>query len=262
MSTALLLLGNYAALLVFAFLIWLLSLKLKNASIVDIFWSILCFTPALLTLVRIDPAEPRAFLISGLAALWAARLAGYLAKRNIGHGEDYRYVAMRARREPYNDFARWSLIYVFFLQATVAFVISLPVQVGQIGPDQPLGPVAFVGAAVFFIGLSFEAIGDHQLTQFKKDPANKGKLMTKGLWAWTRHPNYFGDACVWFGLAIVALEGPIGWLGVASPFVMAHFLVNISGKALLEKAMVKKYPEYADYKKRTSGFFPRPPKKA
>ncbi len=252
------LLALYAA----TILLWLVSLRLKNASIIDIFWAIFCALPGVLLYFQIDGSGPRAGLLAGLCALWAARLSGYLAVRNLGHGEDYRYVAMRKSREPSGDFAQWSLANVFILQATLAWVISLPVQLGQFGADKPLGPLAFVGVAIFAVGLAFEAIGDAQLRSFKSEPANKGRLMTTGLWAWTRHPNYFGDACVWFGLAIIALEGPIGWLGFASPFVMAHFLRNVSGKALLERSMARKYPEYAVYVARTSGFFPMPPRGA
>ncbi|MEO1014387.1 MAG: DUF1295 domain-containing protein [Pseudomonadota bacterium] len=250
------------ALYLAAILLWLVSLRIKNASIIDIFWAVFCALPGVLVFFQIDGSSPRAGLLAGLCALWAARLSGYLALRNIGHGEDYRYVAMRKSREPHGDFAQWSLTRVFLLQATIAWVISLPVQFGQFGPNKPLGLVAVIGVVIFAVGLAFEAIGDAQLRAFKSDPANKGKLMTTGLWAWTRHPNYFGDACVWFGLAVIALEGPIGWLGIASPFVMAHFLKNVSGKALLERTMSRKYPAYSAYIARTSGFFPLPPRGA
>lgn len=250
---------NFAILWACAAALWLVSLRLRNASIIDIFWAVFCAAPALVTYAITDGSSPRAAVLTGLVMIWAARLSGYLAIRNIGHGEDYRYVAMRASREPHGDFAIWSLIRVFLLQASIAWFISLPVQAGQIGADRPLGPLALVGGMIFVIGIVFEAVGDAQLRAFKSDPANKGKLLTRGLWAWTRHPNYFGDACVWAGLGLIALEGPFGWIGAASPFVMAHFLVNISGKALLERSMSKRYPEYAAYRARTSGFLPRPP---
>ncbi|MBI1392255.1 MAG: DUF1295 domain-containing protein [Alphaproteobacteria bacterium] len=251
---------NFACLWAAAIALWAVSVRLRNASIVDIFWAIFCAAPAFVTLAAVDGAHPRDIVLTGLAGLWALRLSSYLARRNIGHGEDYRYVAMRRSREARGDFARWSLSRVFLLQATIAWFVSLPVQVGQFGPDRPLGLVAFIGIAVFLLGLAFEAVGDAQLRAFKRDPGNKGKLMTSGLWSWTRHPNYFGDACVWFGLGLIALEGPAGWIGAASPFVMAHFLVNVSGKALLERAMTKKYPAYEEYRRRTSGFFPLPPR--
>ena len=166
---------------------------------------------------------------------------------------------MRARHASNASFARWSLVNVFILQATVAFIVSLPVQIGQSGPDRPLGLVALAGVFLFILGFAFEAIGDAQLAAFKRDPGNKGRLMTRGLWAWTRHPNYFGDACVWAGLAVVALEAPYGWLGLISPVLMTWFLYAVSGKALLERGLSKRYPEYPAYQKAVSGFIPLPP---
>jgi steroid 5-alpha reductase family enzyme len=253
---------NLAAVLVTGAALWLVSVRIRNAGIVDIFWGPFCALPGVLTYFLIDGASPRDAILAGLVALWALRLALHLGQRNFGHDEDYRYAAMRKKQGSDTAFARWSLIYVFLLQPVIAWTISLPVQLGQLGPDKPLGAVAMFGVVVFAVGLAFEAIGDAQLKAFKSDAANKGKLMTKGLWAWTRHPNYFGDACVWFGLAVIALESPLGWIGLISPFVMAHFLINVSGKALLERGMTKKYPEYEAYKQSTSGFFPLPPKKS
>lgn len=256
-----LLAGNLGALLFLLVLLWAASVRLKNASIIDIFWGPACALGGVLTLLRVEGSSPRDLLLTALVSLWAGRLAFHLARRNIGHGEDFRYARMREKRGSDAAFARWSLVYVFMLQGVIAFAVSLPVQIGQLGPDAPLGPLAFVGAAIFATGLAFEAIGDAQLAAFKKDPANKGRLMTRGLWSWTRHPNYFGDACVWAGLAIIALEAPLGWVGLVSPIVMTHFLMNVSGKAMLERAMERKYTEYAAYRQTTSGFFPAPPKR-
>jgi steroid 5-alpha reductase family enzyme len=253
--------GNLAVLLALLAALWALSVRIRNASIIDIFWGPACALGGALTFLRVDGAAPRDLLLTALVWMWAGRLAFHLARRNIGHGEDFRYARMREKRGSDAAFARWSLVYVFLLQGVIAFVVSLPVQLGQLGPDAPLGPLAYVGAAIFAVGLAFEAIGDGQLTVFKNDPANKGRLMTKGLWALTRHPNYFGDACVWAGLAVIALEAPFGWVGLLSPVVMTHFLINVSGKAMLERAMEKKYPEYAAYKQTTSGFFPALPKR-
>lgn len=252
---------NLVILLLLLTALWALSVRIKDASIIDIFWGPACAFPAILTFYRADGSDPRAMILTVLVCLWAARLALYLGKRNLGHGEDIRYQNMRKARDGDADFARWSLPRVFWLQGMIAWFVSLPVQWGQFGNDQPLGLLAIVGVVVFVIGLSFETIGDWQLSRFKKDPANKGKLMTSGLWAWTRHPNYFGDSAVWVGLTLIALEGPLGIYTILSPAVMAFFLVKVSGKALTERLMEKKYPEYADYKERTSGFIPMPPKK-
>jgi steroid 5-alpha reductase family enzyme len=253
--------GNLAVLLALLIVLWVVSVRIRNASIIDIFWGPACAAGGALTFLRFDGASPRDALLTALVCVWAGRLALYLARRNIGHGEDFRYARMREKRGSDDAFARWSLVYVFLLQGVIAFVVSLPVQLGQLGPDAPLGALAFAGAAIFAIGLGFEAVGDAQLTAFKKDPANRGRLMTSGLWAWTRHPNYFGDACVWTGLAVIALEAPFGWVALLSPVVMTHFLMNVSGKAMLERSMEKKYPEYAAYRQSTSGFFPSPPRR-
>lgn len=255
-----LVIGNLVSLWLVLALLWTVSVKIRDASIIDIFWGPACAFNAVMTLLRTEGASPRDLVLTALVCLWAARLALHLARRNLGHGEDYRYVRMREKQGSDASFARWSLIWVFGLQGVIAWFVSLPVQIGQIGGDSDLGPAAILGVGVFAIGLAFEAIGDEQLKRFKADPANKGRVMTKGLWAWTRHPNYFGDAVVWAGLTLIALEAPFGWLTILSPVVMAHFLINVSGKALLERGMEMKYPEYASYRRSTSGFFPLRPK--
>ena len=254
-----LLFTNLLIVLALLTLLWVVSIRVKDASIIDIAWGPACAMPAALTFLRTDGADPRALVLTVLVSLWAARLALYLAQRNLGHGEDIRYQKMRAKQSSDAAFARWSLPFVFWMQGVIAWVISLPVQLGQFGADG-FGAMAWLGVFIFAVGLSFETIGDWQLKQFKADPANKGKLMTKGLWSWTRHPNYFGDAAVWTGLAVIALESPYGVWTLISPLVMTFFLVKISGKALTERMMEKKYPEYAEYKRRVSGFIPMPPK--
>ncbi len=254
-------LSNLAIVLMLMTALWFVSTRIKDASIVDIAWGPACALPALLTFVRTDGADPRAMLLTGLTLLWALRLAAYLGKRNLGHGEDYRYQKMRAARRSDGEFARWSLPRVFWLQGVIAWFVSLPSQLGQFGADG-IGVLGYIGIVVFALGLSFETIGDWQLSRFKSGPANRGKLMTAGLWAWTRHPNYFGDAAVWTGVTLIALEAPYGLWTIASPVVMAFFLVKVSGKAMTERHMSKKYPEYAEYKERVSGFIPLPPKKA
>jgi len=253
-----LLFTNLLIVLALLTVLWVVSVRVTDASIIDIAWGPACATPAILTFLRTDGADPRALVLTALVSLWAARLAHYLAQRNLGHGEDIRYQKMRAKQPSDAAFARWSLPFVFWLQGVIAWVISLPVQLGQFGASG-FGALAWIGVFIFAVGLGFEAIGDWQLKQFKADPANKGKLMTKGLWSWTRHPNYFGDAAVWTGLTVIALESPYGVWTLISPLVMTFFLVKISGKALTERMMEKKYPEYAEYKRRVSGFIPMPP---
>jgi steroid 5-alpha reductase family enzyme len=253
---------NLALLLGVFVIVWLISVRMKDASIVDILWGPACAASAVFTYLRADVTDPRAAILTGLVVLWGARLGIYLGMRNLGHGEDYRYQLMRQKVGDDKKFVWWSLRRVFVLQCVIAWFISLPTQVGQIGGSTSLGALAYLGIIVFAIGLIFEAVGDYQLRKFKSDPANKGKLMTQGLWGWTRHPNYFGDAAVWTGLTLIALEAPWGWTTLLSPAVMIFFLYAVSGKAMLERGMDQKYPEYADYKKRVSGFIPWPPKKA
>lgn len=251
---------NLFVLLTLLTLLWILSSSIRDASIIDIFWGPACALPAVLTLMRIEAPPLRAYVLTGLVSLWALRLAIYLARRNLGNGEDYRYQRMREKKGSAEAFARWSLIHVFWMQGCIAWFVSLPVQLGQFGPDG-FGPLAWLGVALFVIGFTFETIGDWQLMAFKSKPANEGKLMTHGLWSLTRHPNYFGDAAVWIGLTLIALESPFGLLTILSPVVMAYFLVRISGKAMTERHMIQKYPEYAAYKHRVSGFVPMPPRK-
>ena len=250
---------NLAVILALLTALWFISVRIKDASIIDIAWGPACALPAVLTLIRLEAPGARALLLTALVSLWALRLAIYLGRRNLGHGEDIRYQKMRAAQGSDRAFALWSLPSVYWLQGLVAWFVSLPVQWGQFDAS-PLGILAMIGIVVFGIGFGFEAIGDFQLAVFKANPANKGKLMTGGLWQWTRHPNYFGDAAVWTGLTIVSIESQLGVYTILSPVVMIVFLVFISGKAMTERMMEKKYPDYVDYKRRTSGFFPLPPK--
>lgn len=257
---------NFGISLLAFFILWGISVKIRDASIVDILWGPACALPALTTWLQLDTHSTRATLLTVLVMAWGLRLGMYLGIRNLGHGEDFRYVRMREKAGGDGPFVVKSLTHVFLLQCCVSFFVSLPVQVGQFGqsawlvfPAGELGFLAVLGLAIFSIGLMFESVGDYQLRKFKKDPANKGKLMDRGLWGWTRHPNYFGDAAVWTGLTLVALESQWGLFTVLSPLLMIHFLYNLSGKALLERSMARRYPNYEDYRHRVSGFLPRPP---
>ncbi len=239
---------------------WLVSLVLKNASIVDIVWGLGFVLVAWAVRLTADGLDARQNLLVILPTIWGLRLSGYLAWRNHGKGEDYRYKAMRKHWGP--RFGLISLITVFALQGAIMFVVSLPVQLGQQRTTPELGWLAWAGVAVWAIGLFFEAVGDAQLARFKADPANAGKVMDKGLWRYTRHPNYFGDACVWWGIAIVAAEVPVGRWGLIGALVMTVFLRRVSGVTLLEKSLVKRREGYTEYVARTSAFLPRPPKRA
>lgn len=243
------------------FMLWLLSIKLKDASIVDIYWGPSFGVTALITLgvtlANGIALSPLSWLAVGLTVLWGGRLGIYLWIRNVGHGEDWRYQNMRANRP--GKFVGWSLYGVFGLQWGVMAIVSLPVVVTIISGGN-INLLAGLGIVVFAIGFLFEAIGDYQLTAFKNDPTNSGKVMNRGLWAWTRHPNYFGNAALWWGLGLIAVSAGHWWT-LVGPAVMTYFLVNISGKAMLERKLTKTREGYEDYLTQTSGFFPLPPKK-
>ncbi|HEX3822843.1 MAG TPA: DUF1295 domain-containing protein [Mycobacteriales bacterium] len=238
---------------------WLLALRIGRFNIVDVVWGssfvVTAITSFLWSLGHEVPVWRRV-LVLVLVALWGGRLSLYIGRRSHGAGEDPRYDAMlgdgrhRALR---------ALSIVFVLQAVVAWFISLPVQAAMY-IRSGWSFLAFVGVAVWVIGVYFESVGDAQMGAFRRDPANKGKVMDRGLWRYTRHPNYFGDATVWAGMYLIAAEHWIGALTIASPVLMGWFLSFKTGKPLLEKQMAASKPGYADYMKRTSGFFPRPPK--
>ena len=242
--------------------LWLLSIRLRDISIVDIFWGpgfalVALVTHALSAGIGVDS---RRTLVTVLTTLWGLRLGGYLYWRNHGKGEDPRYTAMfRAQPDPRLHLT--TLLKVFLLQGLLIWLISMPVQLAQyLTQPAQLGWPALAGMALWVVGFLFETIGDFQLARFRSDPARRGRILDTGLWRYTRHPNYFGDACVWWGLLLIACDHWIGLLTVFAPLLMTHFLVNITGKELLEKRMGSARPGYAEYVARTSGFFPWPPR--
>ena len=237
---------------------WLLSLVLRNASIVDIVWGLGFVVVAWVTRLTADGDTARQNLLTVLVTLWGLRLALHLARRNIGHGEDFRYVLMRRK---YGDrFPLVSLVTVFAFQGLMMWVVSLPVQLGQADGGVSVGPLAAFGVMLWLVGFLFEAVGDAQLTRFKKDPSNAGKVMDRGLWSLTRHPNYFGDAVQWWGIGVIAAEAGTAAIGLVGPALMTYLLMRVSGVPMLERGMAKRRPGYEDYVRRTSAFFPRPPK--
>jgi steroid 5-alpha reductase family enzyme len=235
------------------------SLVLKNASIVDIVWGLGFVITSWVLAMTIDGDSTRQILLAVMVGLWGLRLGGYLAKRNIGHGEDWRYKAMRKKKGA--RFGLISLVTVFGLQGVLMWIVSLPVMFGNSDATPGVGPLAVIGVMVWAVGLSFEAIGDWQLVQFKKDPNNAGKVMQTGLWSLTRHPNYFGDALLWWGIGIVGAETGSGVIGFIGPVVMTVFLLRVSGVPMLERSLMKRREGYAEYAARTSAFIPRPPKR-
>jgi steroid 5-alpha reductase family enzyme len=242
------------ATLALALLAWAVATARRNAGLVDIFWSLFFLAAAAVYAVVAHAIDGRAALVLALVALWSLRLSGYLAARNWGAPEDHRYRAIRARNEP--GFAWKSLYLVFGLQAVLAWIVSAPLA-AAILPGQPAGLLDAAGAALVVFGLAFEAVADAQLARFKADPRNAGRVMDRGLWRYTRHPNYFGEFCVWWGFWLVA-AGAGAWWTVFSPLLMSLLLLRVSGVALLEKDIGQRRPEYANYVLRTNAFFPGP----
>jgi steroid 5-alpha reductase family enzyme len=238
-------------------LLWLVSLVLRNASIIDLFWGFGFVVIAWVAwLVLTGDGGVRRLLLLVLVTAWGLRLTGYLTWRNSGKGEDFRYRAMRDRWG--RRFPLISLATVFLLQAILMLIVSLPVQAGMLAGGA-LGVAGALGVVLWLVGLAFETIGDLQLSGFKADPANRDSVMDRGLWRYTRHPNYFGDFCVWWGLYLVALSASTWWT-VVGPLLMSFLLLQVSGVSLLEKDIGSRRPGYAEYVQRTNGFFPGRPR--
>jgi steroid 5-alpha reductase family enzyme len=253
--------GTALAVLALMLCVWAYSVKIKDASIVDIVWGLGFVVIAWVTKAIAKGDVTRQWILVALTTIWGVRLAGYLFRRNHGNGEDYRYKAMRKHYGP--KFPIISLVSVFGLQGVLMWVVSMPLQLGMMRPSpKGIGILGVIGIVVWIIGFAFETVGDAQLKKFKADPASKGQVMKSGLWAWTRHPNYFGDFCMWWGLFLIAVVG--GGFALASvigPLVMSGLLIKVSGVAMLEKTIGRRRPGYAEYVASTSAFFPRPPKR-
>ena len=235
---------------------WALSVRQRNAGVVDSLWPLFFLLGAGVYAVTTDAQGPRALLVLALIALWAARLAVYLTWRNWGEPEDRRYRAIRARNEP--GFAWKSLYLVFGLQALLAWIIAMPLFAALSGPAS-LGALELLGLVLWIAGFAFETIGDAQLARFKLDPANRGRVLASGLWRYTRHPNYFGEALLWWGVFLVAAPAGGAWT-IFAPILMTVLLLKVSGVALLEKDIGERRPDYRAYIERTSAFIPWPPK--
>ncbi|NYF96945.1 DUF1295 domain-containing protein [Janibacter cremeus] len=229
-----------------------------RVAVIDATWPLLFVLIAWASLAA-DEGSARSWLLAVLTTVWGGRLAWHLVGRLRGAGEDPRYEEMLSKVPPERRLAL-AVRKVFLTQGAVAWFVGLPLMVAAT-TDHDLGLVAALGVLVWLVGILFEAIGDAQLKSFKADPANKGKIMDRGLWAWTRHPNYFGDACVWWGLFLIAAGAWPGVLTVLSPLAMTLLLAFGSGARLLERSMAQR-PGYPEYMERTSMFVPLPPKRS
>jgi steroid 5-alpha reductase family enzyme len=248
-----------AGVAVLMLVLWAISIRIRDVSIIDPAWGPAFVIVALAGALAGDGCPGRRWLVLAMTALWGLRLGAYLTARKLREPqEDKRYAAMRERRG--DAFIPRSLWAIFGTQALLVLIVSLPISVAAGRPDR-LTAAIIPGIVVWAIGLAFEAIGDEQLRRFKADPANTGKVMDRGLWRYTRHPNYFGDFLVWWGIWLVCLPASGTWWTLLGPLVMTILLTRVSGKAMLERDIAERRPQYADYIERTSGFFPRPPKR-
>lgn len=242
------------------FVLWMIATWRRDTSIVDPFWGTGFVIVAWVSWLMNSPVAIRVSLLAGLVTIWGLRLSLFLLWRNWGHGEDRRYGAMRAKHG--SRFWLVSLGTVFLLQGIILCFVALPIQISAMKnlPDK-LTWLDAVGIVIWAIGVFFESAGDWQLARFKANPDNAGRVMDRGLWRLTRHPNYFGDFCVWWGLYLIALAGGAGWT-IGSPLLMSVLLMKVSGVTLLETTITDRRPDYAAYKSRTNAFFPGPPRTA
>jgi steroid 5-alpha reductase family enzyme len=232
---------------------WVASIVRRDASLADRFWPAFIAAAGMAYAVQLQPLGARGACALILALLWALRLCAYITRRNWGHGEDRRYAQMRAR---HGAAFRWRSLYlVFGLQGALAWIVSAPL-LAAAGDQAGLKAFDGVAIALTLSGIAFEAVADAQLAAFRRDPAQRNRVMDRGLWAYTRHPNYFGEACVWWGLGLLGSGG--AWWSLLSPLLMTILLLRVSGVSLLEKDIDQRRPGYRDYIARTNAFWPGP----
>ncbi|HEX5764852.1 MAG TPA: DUF1295 domain-containing protein [Woeseiaceae bacterium] len=244
----------FGAMLLLALATWIVSVPRKDVSIVDGLWSLMFLAGIVVYLGFLDTLTPRGIVVTALVAVWAIRLSAYIFWRNHGEPEDRRYRRIRERNSP--GFEIKSIYLVFGLQAALAGFIALPLLAAVTG-GAPLGLLDVAGTLLWLIGFSFEALGDWQLARFRANPANEGRVLDSGLWRYTRHPNYFGEFCIWWGFYLFAVAAG-GWWTVLSPALMSLLLLKVSGVGLLEQDMHRRRPGYVQYKWETNAFFPGP----
>ena len=241
-------------------LLWLISIIIKNVSIVDLFWGFGFVLTAGYYFLKTDGPGIRKIILMVLVTIWGLRLSVYLAWRNLGKGEDFRY---KQFRKNYGGKRYWwiSFFQTFLLQGVLMWMISAPLLGAQFyGHDKPIALFDIIGIILWIIGISFEAGGDYQLARFRSDPLNKGKVLDKGFWRYTRHPNYFGDSSVWWGYGFICIAAG-SYLPAIGSLIMTALIIKVSGVALLEKSLKEQKPQYKEYIDKTSAFLPWFPKK-
>ena len=237
---------------------WMYSIPKRNVAIVDGLWSLMILNSLLVYVLLSSAWGARSILVLAMVSVWAIRLSAHITLRNHGKPEDHRYQAIRRNNEPH--FWLKSLYIVFGLQAVLAWVVSLPAVAAAASPA-PLGWLDLTAVLLWATGMFFEVVGDWQLRQFQRKRKSAGEVLDQGLWRYTRHPNYFGEALLWWGIWLTALSAG-AWWSVISPLMMTWLLLRVSGVALLEKDIAERRPAYRDYIERTSAFLPAPPRRS
>jgi len=252
---------SFSSLLIFIYfmLFFIVALIIRNNSIVDMGWGFGFVVLALATMLKTGAYVERSLLLTLLILIWGGRLTYHIIRRNWGKPEDFRYAKWRS------DWGKWlvprAFLQIFMLQGLLMFIIGYPVIVVNAHPQSGLNLLDYLGFVIWLVGFYFEAVGDRQLADFKKDPANKGHVIKSGLWKYTRHPNYFGEATMWWGIFLIALSVPLGWTAVISPLAITLLLLYVSGVPLLERKY-QDNEEIQAYAKVTNKFFPWFPKKS
>ncbi|RLQ22537.1 DUF1295 domain-containing protein [Seongchinamella sediminis] len=243
-------------------LLWLVSIPLRDVSIIDMAFAGILAAIGILALYLSGVLAPLQLILAAMVLLWALRMSWHLLRRNWGHGEDPRYAHLRSWVDNDRAFIWLSLRQVFLLQGVVIWLVSLPLQVGMLAPaDTPPGALAWAGLALWALGLCCESVADWQLSKFRADPARRGTVLDSGLWRYSRHPNYFGELCVWWGIYLVACEAPWGFITIIGPLAYSHLVVNVTGQRTLDKKMAREKPAYRQYMETTSGLIPLPPRR-
>ncbi len=255
---------NFALILVAMLVLCVIAVRIGDVSFIDAVWGGGMALLAATSFVQAGGGVGRAGLIAAMTVIWGLRLGGHLLVRWRASGEDPRYAKILGPYKAQGRFASGSFKRVFGPQAVLLWITCLPAQLGIAGSGASgIGALAWAGAGLWLVGMVFEGVGDWQLTRFRADPANKGKVLNTGLWRYTRHPNYFGDACVWWGIWLASLEAgwPVALGGLIGPLFLTYTLTRWSGKPLLEKSLMQSRPGYAEYVAKTSGFIPLPPQR-
>lgn len=240
--------------------LWLISIPLRDISIIDMAFSAIIATLLVVAYLAADSQGTIGDMLIALVLIWALRMTVYLVHRNWGHGEDPRYTRLRGWVPEGLPFYWLSLRKVFLIQGMVIWMLTLPQQIAMVtGSTIDPGVLAAAGLALWCLGFFFETVGDYQLSRFRSDAARRGTVLDSGLWRYTRHPNYFGELCQWWGLFLIALEAPWAWCGLPGVLMYSWLVINVTGQATLDKKLSREKPGYTEYMRKTSGLIPRPP---